>query len=935
MMSSKSIQILLMIHFCLCAISFGLDNSLVEGKNSSSLSIHRDLSDRAWGIHNASNIGLYFENVGRISRDYGYGDGGEYPINSSHNYLFRLAPMVAIARDLVTGRPTNVMQSLYVDYKELEAVSGYHGPPAKIAFSDDISTWPESVWFFQNEDGEDHIVSTQDSYCVYDDANNLVEVLGIQIAQTGYAFGLKNIEDMIFFTFEITNTSMASYDSVYFGFYHDFDVGNNPDGDATEYLDDLMGFDHANDFIWAYEADDVSIDWRTTPGMMGIAMLESPLIDGTMAGITDMHLGKIAFDDATMMTIFSSNLDYLPPEINPDDFFNLGGSANIHYDNLESLSSDGLDVYGTISSGPFSLSPEDTLKFIIGLIAGNDLDDLYANLDEAHILHSNNFETAKPPAIPILNGVAGDGEVTLFWSNEVESLIDKVSMIQDFEGYNLYRSQNKGLSWDQVDRNQSPDAGPDAIPLASYDRVNGIGDDLGIAYSYRDETVINGIEYWYSLTAFDQGDANIGSLESPIGNSIHAVNVVKTIPVSAAVDFVPGKIAGLEHYGGKANYTLSAIPSSPEQLNDYTYDLSFHYAMQNEIGNSGIWATIEIVDSSLVPTLHFGFRFTAEDQLDIINIDSQLSYWSGGLSLDVPYPFEDYFTVTFHQLNPLTHPSSGDLLSLNFCAELLRFDGQDTLVVIPSQRFDPGTDLVSDDGLILSMNPQATIQNINVPPILDFEIEFDVADLDSIQEMDYQIIVTQSGIDEDGISYLVLRTTDENSTEIGVADTLYNGWSIQYRGWTAQVRFDPAHPPPPGSSTTFSTLPAIRPTIQDYYQFGIIDAISNPDILSEDMNEIRVVPNPYMAGSLWESEQGSFVREPVRQIQFTNLPVDCEINIFTLSGELIKTLDHAALHGTETWDLRAEGGREIVSGIYLYQVKSTGFEYINRFAVIK
>jgi len=96
-----------------------------------------------------------------------------------------------------------------------------------------------------------------------------------------------------------------------------------------------------------------------------------------------------------------------------------------------------------------------------------------------------------------------------------------------------------------------------------------------------------------------------------------------------------------------------------------------------------------------------------------------------------------------------------------------------------------------------------------------------------------------------------------------------------------------------------------------------------------------VVPNPYMAGSLWETEGGSFVREPVRQIQFTNLPVDCEINIFTLSGDLIKTLEHDASHGTETWDMRAEGGREIVSGIYLYQVKSAGFEYLNRFAVIK
>jgi len=462
-----------------------------------------------------------------------------------------------------------------------------------------------------------------------------------------------------------------------------------------------------------------------------------------------------------------------------------------------------------------------------------------------------------------------------------------------------------------------------------------------MAYSYRDETVINGFEYWYSLTAFDHGDSVTTSLESPIGNTINARNVVSIIPVSAAGAYEAAEVSNLTHYGdGNANYFLTVDPGVPEQLRNYTYDLHFLYNMQSEIGNPGIWASVEIMDSSLVSTTNYGIRFTDEDHIDILDIDTQTSFWAGGLYLEYPYPFRDTsgnvaFNLTFHRVDTLSLPSPGDLLSLNFCAELWRNDGLDTVQVMAPQRFDPDRALVSDDGLIISFNPQPTIQNINVPPILDFEIEFEVADIDSIQDMDYQITVIASGVDSDAKTFIVLTTTDANSAIIGTADTLYNGWGIQYRGWTALFGFDPEHPPPTGTSTTFSTLPPIPPHIQDYYRFGLVEGSINEDLLADELSNIRVVPNPYVAGSLWESDYGSYRREPIRQIQFINLPMECEINIFTLAGDLIKTLEHNESHGTETWDLRAEGGREIVSGIYIYQVKSADLEYLNRFAVIK
>jgi hypothetical protein len=90
-----------------------------------------------------------------------------------------------------------------------------------------------------------------------------------------------------------------------------------------------------------------------------------------------------------------------------------------------------------------------------------------------------------------------------------------------------------------------------------------------------------------------------------------------------------------------------------------------------------------------------------------------------------------------------------------------------------------------------------------------------------------------------------------------------------------------------------------------------------------------------LVSSLYEPEFGELRREPIRQIQFINLPQQCTIYIFTIAGDRIKTIDHNSTNGSESWDLRANGGREIASGVYLYIVKSKEAQFKSTFAVIK
>ncbi len=99
------------------------------------------IQDRAGGVHNASNIGLFFENRGKLyPRRITQGPSGEFPINSGKHYIYRINQYVGI--------PGNVIQGRFTTNEEWEAAYGYHNSDtARIAFSDDPNSWhPQLGW---------------------------------------------------------------------------------------------------------------------------------------------------------------------------------------------------------------------------------------------------------------------------------------------------------------------------------------------------------------------------------------------------------------------------------------------------------------------------------------------------------------------------------------------------------------------------------------------------------------------------------------------------------------------------------------------------------------------------------------------------------------------------------------------------------------------
>jgi hypothetical protein len=125
-----------------------------------------------------------------------------------------------------------------------------------------------------------------------------------------------------------------------------------------------------------------------------------------------------------------------------------------------------------------------------------------------------------------------------------------------------------------------------------------------------------------------------------------------------------------------------------------------------------------------------------------------------------------------------------------------------------------------------------------------------------------------------------------------------------------------------------------------------------PPTRAGSKRKVGVYPNPYRVNAAWD---GSTNRS--RRLNFYNLPARSEIRIYTLAGEIVKSMPHDAetytgdirwyndfsaenrtLPGGEhSWDLLSENGLSLTGGLYLYTVKDldSGDVQRGKFVIIK
>ena len=214
------------------------------------------------------------------------------------------------------------------------------------------------------------------------------------------------------------------------------------------------------------------------------------------------------------------------------------------------------------STGPFNIAVGEEVPFSFTIIFGEDKADLIKNAEFAQIMYNSHYQGFTPPTAPTVITKVDQGKVELYWDDAAELSTDVVTGYGDFEGYKLYKSIDGGKTWGgledmvydttgkhvgwrpmaQYDLNAEADSlhciytggncsgenrgrnitGPDPnapwfylgedsgfdevlMDTTDWDTIIVEGKETILKYKFTDEQVVDGMEYTYSVTAYDMG----------------------------------------------------------------------------------------------------------------------------------------------------------------------------------------------------------------------------------------------------------------------------------------------------------------------------------------------------------------------------------------------------------------------------------------------
>jgi hypothetical protein len=580
----------------------------------------------------------------------------------------------------------------------------------------------------------------------------------------------------------------------------------------------------------------------------------------------------------------------------------------------------------------------ETERFSMSLIFGIDKDDIFRRKRTVQQIYNANYRFAKPPEKPIVKVVAGDKRVTLYWENRAELTFDAFYQKFNFEGYRIYRSTEPNF----LESKLITDAfGKPTFrkPLAQFDLVDGVkglhpidvngalfnlGDDSGLQHSYIDTTVQNGQTYYYAVVAYDQGfttttiegeflgippTETTSIIKVDITGKLETdINTAVVTPHAPAAGYIAPEIDLISITGpGTGRIALHVL--DPDSLKDsHTYRLEFQNsaAFQNDpnpsyrlvdftSGDTLIKSTSLKAEDEQTPVLH-GFAVDIKNDADVV-IDNDKTRWRNGNSnYVVQVGFDSRFAPAYNSKR-VAYPADFDITFM-----------------------EPGAGDMSFPATGFS---QPQVSNIVVRNLTEgnehFQFIFrDVNEDEMFNAPDAIFLASGDALGDSATSFSNLRV----------------GWSVTFIKDTSLAQSE-QRVPQPGDVFRVVTKKPFRS--DEHFEFATRAPSFSREIATSELDDIAVVPNPYVGAASWEPQTSSVGRGE-RRIYFINLPNECIIRIYTLAGHLVQTLEHKSVlsDGQEAWNLVSMDGMDIAYGVYVYHVDAAKIgSKIGKFAVIK
>ncbi|MEW5797338.1 MAG: hypothetical protein AB1772_13415, partial [Candidatus Zixiibacteriota bacterium] len=179
---------------------------------------------------------------------------------------------------------------------------------------------------------------------------------------------------------------------------------------------------------------------------------------------------------------------------------------------------------------------------------------------------------------------------------------------------------------------------------------------------------------------------------------------------------------------------------------------------------------------------------------------------------------------------------------------------------------------------------------------------------------------------------------------VGVRDTTVGGREVSYGVYEARLSNLQPSVPLYFAVTAFdegdyvAKLPSMESTPSENWKYA--EPIYSANIVADSGIRVSVYPNPYKAfyndafghrttyyAQGYEGTQGTDFSEYDRRIHFINLPDTAVITIYSLAGDLIRTIHHPDKHLSTyssacSWDLVTRSAEAVTPGIYIYHVDS-------------
>lgn len=618
------------------------------------------------------------------------------------------------------------------------------------------------------------------------------------------------------------------------------------------------------------------------------------------------------------------------------------------------------------SSGPFPMKAGQTERFSMALIFANkDFPDAPTNeqfsrsslarkKETVQQIYNADYRFATPPNKPTLHAVAGDGVVVLYWDNLAEMSYDPFLQEFDFEGYKLYKSTEPFFIENQVITNgygekmfKKPIFQCDLDneysgfhPVATLGTQYYLGSNSGLSHFYVDRDVINGVKYYYALVAYDHGkvgrnpDSTIvfdeqghprgispsectANIKVDIAGNVQLdQNTQVVVPRSTALGYQVAQFDQLTHFGPGTGSVKFETIIEDSLLSGHIFRLSF-------------------IESSTHYNQSIPFYQIKDMTTNRILIDTTAVQYA-------------------NQEIPLFNGITG-LINNDSTVEVI----YDSCGWAPGSKCNYTVEIkkITNDEVL-----KKEFGNISVPYPADFLIQFEE---DSVGTS-LQLGLTRKPT---AVPFRIYNQTEKCYMTPGVAEVLQGNSYFYDRkwqpnepililtgdsGWVAPsypkhykaswaIRLYPPEnpnitpiPPQPGDVIQIKTKKPFRNG--EYYEFTIKGAYVDTKKIKKSLDEVYVVPNPYVATNIFEPKNPYKTGRGERRIYFMNLPSVCDITIYTKAGHVVKRIHHVGQSdsdGMEPWDLINKDGMEVAYGIYFYVVEYKGESKAGKFAIIK